>query len=127
MRKQFIFTMIISLMLVVMVSTASALTISWDQPPDEDLQEIQVFVCNEGKFLTQACKDPVAIVPAPGTSYDATGVVGSVWFIRILAMDYSKNKSGWSDVIDNVNPGIPGGLRVVVEVEVDINVNVNIE
>lgn len=118
--------LLVTFLLTIMVSQAQALTVSWDQPSDEDLQDIQLFVCDEREFLSQACKDPVATIPTPETSYDATGVVGPVWFMRILARDDSGNKSGWSNVIDNVNPGIPGGLKVVIEVEVDVNVNVTV-
>jgi len=125
MGKQLIFAIIIFITLC-LGSTASALTVSWDQPPDDDLMDIQLFVCDEREFIAQVCKDPVATIVAPETSYDATGVVGPVWFMRILARDDSKNKSGWSNVIDNVNPGIPGGFRRVIEVEVAVDIDVNI-
>ena len=108
--KPTLLTLITLLMLIPIISFSApslawAQTLEWDANTEPDIAGYQLFLCTEPTFTE--CKDPIAFIEHPTTTYDISNSAIDPWYARLTAIDTSGNESNFSDILDNVPPSKP--------------------
>jgi hypothetical protein len=114
------------LALLCMVSTTQAqttnldVTFGWNANAESDLAGYRLYEgITPGNYI-QVYDIPVSDLTDPADPEYTITVPKNIYYWALTAYDTSGNESGYSDEVDSVKPGAPGGFKVKVIVEVTV-------
>ena len=107
--------MIVVLMSAVGAAAATDVQFVWNANTEPDMGEYRIYQ-SATPGIDPAGMTPVAIIPAPATSYLLVGVPDGGFYWVLTAVDTTGNESGPSNEVtlglDSTAPGSPSGLTV---------------